>query len=270
MNTVEERTLEIFFCADPRYYDVRGKKVKISVTSIVGAMWPAKSTAKMIGGMRKRGTLAIKYPGMTARDVAREWDRISSEACRLGTLMHEAIHCMLSGQPCTRETHEVEIELEMARQFIAEQVEMKELQIFRTELPIFYDDPVRDLVIPGSVDCLAKDKDGNITLFDWKRSTQLERAFDFSDVVPELEDSKFNHYSLQLSLYAVILRRCYRLNVTKMFIVVFHPENPSYRMIPAADLTKLAETELIGRYDFYRARAEQNDLISRQNKKMLL
>ena len=266
---MEEREKEITFCAVPRHYKVRGCAVVLSVTGLVGAMWREVSVPRLIGGMRRRGTLEARYPNMTARDIARQWDRVASEACRLGTLMHEAIHGMLSGQPLDRDTSEIAVELEMARQFVAEQIEAKGRRVFRTEMPIFYDDPASGVVIPGSVDLLVSDPDGSIILFDWKRSRKLDASYDVSDVLPWLEDSKLNRFSLQLSLYAVILRKCYRLNVKAMYLVALHPENPDYRMIPAADLTDVAERELIGRYDFYRARAEENNRVKEQNRRVL-
>ena len=265
---METRTGEIEFVASPRHYVVRGRPETVSVTSLVGAAWREVSAARLIGGMRARGTLAAKYPGMTARDIAREWDRAAHEACRLGSLMHAAIDCMLAQRPPPAGADEIALEVDMARQFLAAQG----LSVAFSELAIFYDNVCSDTVIPGSIDCLLLDRaTGEYTLVDWKRSTRLERSFETSDVIPGLEDSKFAHYSLQLSLYTVILRDCYGLNVTRMLIVALHPENPggTYRVLPARDLTDVARTELIGRYNFYRARAEQNARVKAQNKRML-
>jgi hypothetical protein len=266
----DSREKEITFCPDPRHYLVRNREVKLSVTALVGAMWREVSVPRLIGNMRKRGTLAERYPGMTARDIARQWDRTASEACRLGTLMHEAIHCRLSGVPLKRDTSEVAVELEMATQFVADEIETKGRTVYRTEMPIFYDDPASsDIVIPGSVDLLVTDTDGGIILYDWKRSQKIDESYECSDVLPWLTGSKMNKFSLQASLYAVILRKCYRMNVKAMYLVVLHADNSSYLLVPAADMTDIAERELIGRYNFYRTRAEENKRVRDQNKKML-
>lgn len=195
---MEEREHEITFCPKPRHYNVRGRAVTLSVTTLVGAMWREVSVPRLIGGMRKRGTLETKYPNMTAREIARQWDRLSSDACRLGTLMHEAIHDMLTPSPSEKEknTSEIAVELEMARQFVADEIVLQGRSVFRTEMPIFYDNPATAVVIPGSVDLLVSAPDGSVILYDWKRSRKIDESYDCSDVLPWLAGSKLNRFSL--------------------------------------------------------------------------
>jgi hypothetical protein len=102
----------------------------------------------------------------------------------------------------------------------------------RVELITFLESRVNGrLLLAGSVDCLARNRDGDYELYDWKRSEKdlSPRATPFRgecgiDLCAQVKDTPFYRYSLQLSLYAVLLARTQGVDVgDRMFIVNVRP-----------------------------------------------
>lgn len=48
-----------------------------------------------------------------------------------------------------------------------------------------------------------------------------------TECIKDLPDCNFWHYSLQLNVYRKILREKYDINITKLCLVVLHPNNSS-------------------------------------------
>ena len=64
-----------------------------------------------------------------------------------------------------------------------------------------------------------------------------------SPIYNKLENLKFIHYSLQLHVYRYIFVNHYGKNVPKenLYIVLFHPDNESYKAIQAKDVSEEVE-----------------------------
>ena len=108
---------------------------------------------------------------------------------------------------------------------------LKGLTAFRTEWMIFGEEER----LAGSIDFVATDAAGELTLFDWKRSRGLQNKYPghglchaIRQMLPPLEhlaDCSGVHYRLQLNCYKYILQKYYGARVAKMLVVCTHPEN---------------------------------------------
>jgi hypothetical protein len=95
------------------------------------------------------------------------------------------------------------------------------------------------LKLAGTIDFVAKNKDGTLDIYDWKRTPHLELANPYnkySTVVNHIPDTNFWHYTLQLNLYKHLLEMEYDKKVNKMYLVCFHPSNMSYFKYEVSDI----------------------------------
>jgi hypothetical protein len=72
--------------------------------------------------------------------------------------------------------------------------------------------------------------DGTIQIYDWKRSKGIEyesfgNKCSITPCLSHLPDTNFNHYSLQLNIYRKILQDKYDKIVTKLCLVILHPDH---------------------------------------------
>jgi len=116
--------------------------------------------------------------------------------------------------------------------------ENPELTPYRTEWLIYNE----DLKLSGSIDMVYENPDGSLKIYDWKRSKGITKTNGFdkyalTECISHLPDANFWHYSLQLNTYKAILEEKYGKKVTDLYLVVLHPNNTTYNLIPCADLS---------------------------------
>ena len=88
----------------------------------------------------------------------------------------------------------------------------------------------------GTIDLLCECPDGTYEIFDWKRSNRIDpqevnRWNSGINGLEFLSDTVYHHYCLQQNLYRYILERNYGIAVSRMNLVVLHPDYPSYRRV---------------------------------------
>ena len=98
------------------------------------------------------------------------------------------------------------------------------------------------LKIAGSIDMLYKNSDGSFSIFDWKRSKEIQKynmykKFSKTESVKHLPDLNFVHYSLQLNLYKYILETNYNFKIKDLILVQLHPNFKNYKLYECLDLT---------------------------------
>ena len=122
------------------------------------------------------------------------------------------------------------------------------IQPYRTEWRVF--DSKNS--IAGTIDMVYKKKNGDLFIFDWKRSTKLvndigtviKSDFDYGfDELSNISNNSYNKYCLQQNLYKYILEDNYGKKVSSMNLLVLHPRYHTYFHIQVPDLTK--ETEFL-------------------------
>lgn len=163
-----------------------------------------------------------------AAEIEAAWIENGRIQAQLGTVLHEQIEKFYLGIDYTRTE-----EFHLFEQFHSDHLH---IQQYRSEWRIFDEDHH----IAGTIDMVAKN--GNqFEIYDWKRSKKVLNAM--GEVVltnryqrgigflERLDDTKFNRYCLQQSLYRHILESKYNLNISNMYLVVLHPIYDRYYKI---------------------------------------
>ena len=185
-----------------------------------------------------------QYYQMTPIQIEECWEKNRVLASSLGTKLHAMIEHFYNDM-------EVEYTDDMIdfKQFLDFYQDHENLQIYRTELIIF----ANDLRLSGSIDAVFINDDGTLTLFDWKRSKEIQfKSFNGMKYGREpfeyLEDCNYVHYSLQLNLYRSILEKYYNFKIRDMYLGVFHPNNKDNKYIKINIPIMLEEGEMLLEY----------------------
>lgn len=168
-----------------------------------------------------------------ALELQRQWKLKSDAACARGTHLHEYLECKIAGADVV--LHDDAIDLyPIADKFISETT--SKIKIVAQEFKL-YD---KDWQLCGTVDALGQDSVGNYYLIDWKSNSKFTTSSDYDKMLKypfdALEDCHLNTYSIQLSLYKLLLERNTDIRIKGLILVHFTPEN--WQRYVALDLTK--------------------------------
>jgi hypothetical protein len=173
---------------------------------------------------------------MTREKIKGMWDAKRDAAAQAGTAMHYDIECYYNGI----ETYNTSTEYQYFEEYLKDfKRDNPDLIPYRTEWTVFDE----EMKLTGSIDMVymdTTDKTGNtLAIYDWKRCAEISHDNKFSSALtPEIKhlpDTNFWHYSLQLNTYKTILERNYgkkdtKLKITKLALVVLHPQNANYQI----------------------------------------
>ena len=196
-----------------------------------------------------------RYWGMSPFQIKKAWKDNGAKQARLGTQMHRDIEYFMNND--IRDdgsqidyTHKDILDI---HEFVSENKgdekpewsyflnfvrDHPEFKPYRTEMRIYSE----QLKIAGSIDMLYKNSDGSFSIYDWKRSKEIQKyniykKFSTTESVKHLPDLNFVHYSLQLHLYKYILEKNYNFKIKDLFLVQLHPNFKNYRLHECLDLT---------------------------------
>jgi hypothetical protein len=213
---------------------------------------------QMVAGGRTRNP-DDEYYGMTLEQVLAQWKEGGEEASHLGSLMHLEIEKFFNN--CANWTSDegwVNDEDNLSAlirflKFFLDIVVPQGIVPFRTELNIWED----DTEFAGQCDLLYRRKEWLIDptkanwvgIADWKKSKKDVRS-NFSyrknmlGVCSSLPNCSRSFFTLQMTLYAVVLQRRTNFVVKEMHLGVFHPNNESYVWEPIQPVWSIAEAML--------------------------
>lgn len=207
-----------------------------SVTSFIGTFFDKFDDNKAINSIitnKDYNNPDYKYYNMKEEEIRDMWKKNSDEASKMGTDLHTDIENFYNDIDVDNNS----LEFSYFKKFYDDYKDIYEP--YRTEWIIFSD----VLKITGCIDMVFKNKDGSLSLCDWKRSKLISYSsfnnktfgkFPFD----KLQDCNYTHYSLQLNLYKTILEKYYNISIKDMFLLILHPVNKSYIKIDVKDLKK--------------------------------
>jgi hypothetical protein len=233
------RDAHIAFDEPTHKYYVNGScQGNISCTGFIHEFFGHFDAKAIITKMRKGPKWATsKYFGKTDEEIMKEWSDNGKEASAAGTAMHLAIEQFMHGamdeiKPEVKDT----LEWKYFTKFWAECGH--DLEPYRSEWEVFTDslEPIaseRKIKLCGSIDMVYRRKsDGKFVIYDWKRSKDIKSDNPFGSGLPPLEhlpDTNYWHYTMQLNVYKWMLENYYGLEVADLYLVILHPDQPSYR-----------------------------------------
>jgi len=221
------RDLRCVFDPEIHKYEIDGT-VFNSVTTIISRFFTIFNADEAIEKMKKgrNWNPNHKYWGMQDYEIKQNWEEKGMKAARQGTFLHEQIEKFYLGQKYEKP--------EEFTHFLQFERDHDFLSPYRTEWRIFDE----NFKIAGTIDFIAKNGE-QYEMYDWKRSLKVINKFNGApitenrwdrglDGLSDIDDTSFNHYVLQLSIYRYLIEKNYDIGISKMFIVVLHPEYDQY------------------------------------------
>lgn len=171
--------------------------------------------------------------------IAASWKDKGLEASQLGTKFHLYCEQRQNGLSETCHGADIKTECRQYEDFMKSKfVKDRDLTPYRTELSVYsYRDGIP--VCAGQIDSLMKDRDGNYYIFDWKRVAPKPYETLTCDDKPfrgksglhgscqMIPDTKFHKYSLQTSLYSIMLRESAGIDVcNNLYLLRVHKDMP--------------------------------------------
>jgi len=220
-----------------------------SVTTLNHANFKQFDADAIIAGMMAKSSWCEgnKYWGMTAQEIKDMWSASGAAASALGTEMHANIELFMNNSarairqttpPSLTHTTPDHNTVEW-QHFIAFVEDHPDLVPYRTEWVVYHE----ELKIAGSIDMVCENPDGTLTIYDWKRTKQIDptnrwRKFAVNPVIAHIPDTNYWHYAIQLNSYKAILEEKYGKTVSALALVRLHPDAATYEVIPMPDLQK--------------------------------
>ncbi len=190
-----------------------------------------------------------------AAKMREQWECRGAFASQAGTFMHKQIENFLNdrkepqrmvceviydGQYLHKKEH-VDISREWS--YFKAFDKATDYHPFRTEWCV-YDTDAR---IAGTIDLICSRSDGTYELYDWKRSnkvnpTEINPWSSGINGLEHLSDTSYIHYCLQQNLYRYMLEKNYGITISRMNLVVLHPDSMGYRIVPVPIMKKEVKT----------------------------
>jgi len=235
----------ISFDEEEHEYFVDGEKLRFSVTGIIDKFFVEFDSGywakrKAVEKLTSDGVV-IDEESLTQaiNHILNKWEDRRKDAAEKGTILHEKIEDFYN----EKYHQEYPLEFSFFKKF---HDKYPALAPYRTEWRIF--DVSSSLA--GTVDMVYKKKNGELFIFDWKRSKKLvDRQGnlllkDFSyglEGLSHVEDNSFNRYALQQNIYKYILESNYGARVSSMNLLVLHPDYKDFIHLPVPEMQKEAK-----------------------------
>jgi ATP-dependent exoDNAse (exonuclease V) beta subunit len=223
----------ILFDEPTHTYTIDGDSNYMSVTTFNHKLFEEFNADKIIANMRKsRNWVNSKYYGQTDAEIKALWEANRDNAAQAGTKMHYDIECYYN--ECPNENDSVEYQY-----FMNFKDAYPELKAFRTEWTVFHE----ELKLAGSIDMVFENEQGDLLIYDWKRSKEIVKTstwnkFSNNETISHIPDTNYWHYCLQLNTYKAMLEANYDKKVVGLYLVCLHPDNKNgnFQRIKVVDL----------------------------------
>ena len=220
---------QISFYEDEHEYYYKGRKC-ISTTQLINKFkepFDKKSKAKSSSENPNS-----KWYGHEPSEILEKWQELKDIACDKGTIIHRyaelyelGLDHLESFPVCYNDWYK------QVENFI--NTELKYHQTM-TELILFH--PL--IYLAGMVDLIKFNNDGTLTLYDYKTNPKInsDNIYNKHFYTPlNIPDTKFDTYSLQLSIYKCILEH-HNFKIKEMLLV--HITHDKYNLIKCKDYSE--------------------------------
>ena len=219
-----ERDERIQFSDSDHTYLIDKKNKAVSVTELIGRYFP-KFDKEFWANKESIKT------GKPKNEILKKWDELGKKARDLGTELHEQIENFYNSKEYIRSK-----ELDNFFKFHKNHIQDK-YEPHRTEWRIFDEDKN----LAGTVDMVYEKENGELFIFDWKRSKKIinsdgsiEKNNPFENGLnglSHLPSSDYVKYCLQQNIYKNILESKYDKKVSSMNLLILHPHLENYHII---------------------------------------
>lgn len=221
---INDRDARIKFFPKQHIYTIDNVPVQ-SASTVISKFFPEFDPFTAASNLKPSNPLY----GLKVEDIVNIWDKKGKEAAKLGTLLHELIENFYLNKEYVRTK-----EVLLFENFILNNTSIRP---FRTEWRIFDE----QYGIAGTIDLISK-KDNLYEMYDWKRSSKIVNPHIGEPItnnpwqrgigkLSNIDDTSYNRYCLQQSLYKYILEKNYGIKISKMYLVVLHSDYNKYYQV---------------------------------------
>lgn len=200
-------------------------------------------------------TTKARQLGVTTEEILSKWEFSAKLAQIKGTLVHSFIEHQFMQ---TEFTYPSELVLEtfgydplqdIFKQLVGK-VDLFIQDIEDKMIPIASEFIVGDAeyLVGGTIDQLFYNKkSGQLEIWDWKTNKEIRQISKYNHLAPiqHVPDSELDRYSLQLSLYKLILERNTGLKLGDSYLTWFNEFNDKYRVFKVKDYSREAQLILV-------------------------
>lgn len=228
------RDERIKFYPEPHVYTIDNVPIP-SVSIVISKFFPEFDS---IYWARKKAIEKLELGGSEliesniqkeANSIAKKWKDKAEKAAKEGSYLHKQIENYYLEQGYIRTE-----EFDLFEDFNKDNPAIKP---YRTEWRIFDE----EYNIAGTIDLISKNNN-SFEIYDWKRSKKIVDAYTGELIkenkwqkgigqLSEVEDTSYNRYCLQQSLYKYILEKNYAVKISNMYLIVLHPDYDSYHKV---------------------------------------
>jgi len=253
LHTIEGIDDRVSFDEVSHTYHVDGMQVPISVTKVLKQVTGEEefdadlviNNNMALWRSRPRSEYGAMIAGLSDDEARSMLKQTWSDANRLGTQLHLRLEAEMNAEPCEG-CEETDAEWEMVKRQLLNMVEERGWTPFRSELSVFYQAKSPDIsaqdtivVCAGQIDALFTDEDGHLVMVDLKRVKRpLKNVAPFGNKVCNAPmdlhwANEFVKYSLQLSMYCVMVEQCTGVTVDpkNRFLLQAHPRMQSAEFV---------------------------------------
>ena len=230
------RDKRIKFDIENHIYSVDDKKNYISVTQLISNFFPRFD--KDYWANKE----SIKT-GISKEEIIQEWKKKGRKAREAGTNMHLQIENYYNDIEYEKDSEILKF-LEFEKKYIKDKYKP-----YRTEWQIFDEDSF----LSGTVDMVYEKKEGELFIFDWKRSKNIIKKDGTIDNKNPFENGKkglshlsstdYNKYTLQQNIYKYILEKNYDKKISSMNLLILHPNYLTFHIVQLNEMKD--ETEYL-------------------------
>ncbi|MAD59597.1 MAG: hypothetical protein CMB81_04610 [Flammeovirgaceae bacterium] len=223
-----KRDLRVKFNEKNHSYMIDSKNKAISVTQLIQKFFP-KFDKEFWANKESIKT------GKSKSDILKGWEDLGEKARNLGTELHEQIEKYYNKLEYIKSR-----ELEKFFSFHTKHIENK-YKPYRTEWRVFDEDKN----IAGTIDMVYEKDNGELFIFDWKRSKKIinsdgsvEKKNPFEnglEGLSHLPSSDYVKYCLQQNIYKSILEKKYEKKISSMNLLILHPHFENYHIVQVED-----------------------------------
>lgn len=184
-------------------YLFKGRKL-VSVTTVISRV------KQPFDKNRVAASVAVR-DNKNVQDVLEEWEKSGEEARDKGTVVHKYIEDVLDG---VKDSVLNNVNMRIPEMDAFDNAYIKIVNTLKAKL-LLQEITIGDSLfgVAGRVDCLLSipnEKRETLHIFDWKTGKKFDTSNQYAKMLApfdDLDDCAFNHYSLQTSLYRLILER---------------------------------------------------------------
>lgn len=221
-----DKLIQLFSDFKPARFDKSSWQSPHSIVKAITKPFDAQEISKRVAKKR----------GISQEEVLAEWKREGEIALEKGNIVHDSIERgferSMKGQYI--EDNVADRLVDYAKNYISDR---KARCITREKLLTYENERLF-----GFLDYLIwSEKDDKLILVDWKTNKEIDRYNqweNFKNPLSNIDASKANIYSLQISFYKYMILNIFGIDIDEMHIVWLNENNKNYEVIEAVDMTK--------------------------------